>query len=66
MEVLFRIVLGGLLVAHCPVHLMWFAPSDEPAWPFRLDRPGCVLWNAALLRLRRATANRAERSSRRL
>ncbi|EID77335.1 hypothetical protein W59_23940 [Rhodococcus opacus RKJ300 = JCM 13270] len=27
-----------LLVAHGLVHLMWFAPSDDPAWPFRLDR----------------------------
>lgn len=38
MEVLVRIVLGGLLVAHGLVHLMWFAPNDDPAWPFRLDR----------------------------
>jgi hypothetical protein len=37
-EVLVRIVLGGLLVAHGLVHLMWFAPNDDPAWPFRLDR----------------------------
>ena len=38
MEVLVRVVLGGLLVAHGLVHLMWFAPNDDPAWPFRLDR----------------------------
>lgn len=38
MEVLVRIVLGGLLVAHGLVHLMWFAPNDDPGWPFRLDR----------------------------
>ena len=38
MEVLVRIVLVGLLVAHGLVHLMWFAPNDDPAWPFRLDR----------------------------
>lgn len=38
MEVLVRIVLGVLLVAHGLVHLMWFAPNDDPAWPFRLDR----------------------------
>lgn len=38
MEVLVRIVLGVLLVAHGLVHLLWFAPSDEQAWPFRLDR----------------------------
>jgi hypothetical protein len=37
-EVLVRILLGGLLVAHGLVHLMWFAPNDDPAWPFRLDR----------------------------
>lgn len=38
MEVLVRIVLGVLLVAHGLVHLLWFAPSDDQAWPFRLDR----------------------------
>lgn len=38
MEVLVRIVLGVLLVAHGLVHLLWLAPSDDPAWPFRLDR----------------------------
>jgi hypothetical protein len=38
-EVLVRIVLGMLVVAHGLVHLLWFAPShDDPAWPFRLDR----------------------------
>ncbi len=38
MEVLVRMVLGVLLVAHGLVHLLWLAPSDDPAWPFRLDR----------------------------
>ena len=38
MEVLVRIFLGLLLVAHGLVHLMWFAPNEDPAWPFRLDR----------------------------
>lgn len=38
MEVLVRTVMGVLLVAHGLVHLLWFAPSDDPAWPFRLDR----------------------------
>jgi hypothetical protein len=37
-EVLVRIFLGLLLVSHGLVHLMWFAPNDDPAWPFRLDR----------------------------
>jgi len=37
-EVLVRIFLGLLLVAHGLVHLMWFAPNDDPTWPFRLDR----------------------------
>jgi hypothetical protein len=37
-EVLVRIVLGVLLVAHGLVHLLWFAPNDDPSWPFRLDR----------------------------
>lgn len=45
MEVLVRIVVGGLLVAHGLVHLMWFAPNDDPAWPFRLDRSW--LWSEA-------------------
>ena len=38
MELLVRLFLGVLLVAHGLVHLMWFAPNDDPAWPFRLDR----------------------------
>lgn len=38
MEVLVRIVLGVLLVAHGLVHLLWWAPNDDAAWPFRLDR----------------------------
>ncbi len=38
MEVFVRILLGVLLVAHGLVHLMWFAPNSDPAWPFRLDR----------------------------
>lgn len=37
-EILIRIVLGVLLVAHGLVHLLWFAPRDDTAWPFRLDR----------------------------
>jgi hypothetical protein len=37
-EILIRIVLGVLLVAHGLVHLLWFAPHDDQAWPFRLDR----------------------------
>ena len=42
MEVLVRILLGLLLVAHGLVHLMWFVPNDDPAWPFRLDRSGLM------------------------
>lgn len=42
MEVVVRLVLGVLLVAHGLVHLLWFAPNDDPAWPFRLDRTGLV------------------------
>ena len=42
MEALVRVVLGVLLVAHGLVHLMWFAPNDEPDWPFRLDRSWLV------------------------
>lgn len=38
MELPIRIALGVLLVAHGLVHLLWWAPSDDPAWPFRLDR----------------------------
>lgn len=38
MEIMVRVVLGLVLVAHGLVHLMWWAPSDDPAWPFRLDR----------------------------
>ena len=38
MEALVRIVVGVLLVAHGLVHLLWFAPNDDPTWPFRLDR----------------------------
>jgi hypothetical protein len=41
-EVLVRIVLGVLLVAHGLVHLLWLASSDDPAWPFRLDRSWLV------------------------
>jgi hypothetical protein len=37
-ELLVRLLLGLLLVAHGLVHLMWFAPNDDPTWPFRLDR----------------------------
>lgn len=42
MENLVRIVLGGLLVAHGLVHLLWLVPSDDPRWPFRLDRSSLV------------------------
>lgn len=38
MDIVVRIVLGVLLVAHGLVHLMWWAPDDAPGWPFRLDR----------------------------
>ncbi|QDQ92980.1 hypothetical protein FND50_20940 [Rhodococcus sp. WB9] len=38
MELLVRLFLGVLLVAHGLVHLMWFAPNDYPALPIRLDR----------------------------
>jgi hypothetical protein len=31
-------VMGVLQVAHGVGHLLWFAPSDDQAWPFRLDR----------------------------
>jgi hypothetical protein len=41
-ETVVRIVLGVLLVAHGLVHLLWFAPNDDPAWPFRLDRSGLL------------------------
>jgi hypothetical protein len=37
-DVLLRIFLGVLLVAHGLVHLLWWVPNDDPAWPFRLDR----------------------------
>lgn len=42
METLIRVVLGLLLVAHGLVHLLWLAPSDDSAWPFRLDRSWLV------------------------
>ena len=42
MEVVVRSVLGLLLIAHGLVHLLWLAPSDDPAWPFRLDRSWLV------------------------
>lgn len=38
MDILVQIFLGVLVVAHGLVHLMWFAPNDDPSWPFRLDR----------------------------
>ena len=41
-EVLVRVVLGALLAAHGLVHLLWFAPNEDPAWPFRLDRSWLV------------------------
>ncbi|WP_107772098.1 hypothetical protein [Nocardioides sediminis] len=42
MEIMVRIVLGLVLVAHGLVHLLWFAPNDDPAWPFRVDRSWVV------------------------
>lgn len=42
MDVLVRIVLGVLVVAHGLVHLLWLAPNDDPSWPFRLDRSWLV------------------------
>lgn len=42
MEVLVRIVVGGLLVAHGLIHLLWWAPNDDAKWPFRLDRSWLV------------------------
>ena len=42
MEVVGRVVVGVLLVAHGLVHLLWFAPNDQPKWPFRLDRSWLV------------------------
>ena len=42
MESLVRVVLGVLLLAHGLVHLLWFAPGADPAWPFRLDRSWLV------------------------
>jgi len=41
-EIVVRSVLGLLLIAHGLVHLLWLAPSDDPAWPFRLDRSWLV------------------------
>jgi hypothetical protein len=37
-EVLVRLVIGVLLLAHGLVHLLWLAPNDDPAWPFHLGR----------------------------
>lgn len=42
MEAIFRILAGALLVAHGLVHLLWFAPNDDAAWPFHLDRSWLV------------------------
>ena len=42
MEFLVRSILGVLLIAHGLVHLLWFASSGNPAWPFRLDRSWLV------------------------
>jgi hypothetical protein len=41
-EIIVRTLLGLLLIAHGLVHLLWFATSDDPAWPFRLDRSRLV------------------------
>ena len=38
MDAFLRFVLGAFLVAHGLVHLLWWAPNDDPAWPFRRDR----------------------------
>lgn len=38
MGIVLRIVVGGLLVAHGLVHLMWFVSAKDASWPFRLDR----------------------------
>ena len=38
MNIVVRIILGVLLIAHGLVHLLWFAPNDDSRWPFRLDR----------------------------
>ena len=43
MEGFVQIVLGLLLVAHGLIHLMWFVPNDDAAWPFRLDRSRLLL-----------------------
>ncbi|GAA3518235.1 hypothetical protein [Nocardioides daeguensis] len=42
MEIIVRSILGLLLIAHGLVHLLWLAPSADPAWPFRLDRSWLV------------------------
>jgi hypothetical protein len=41
-EIIVRSVLGLLLIAHGLVHLLWLVSSDDPAWPFRLDRSRLV------------------------
>ena len=38
MGIVLRVVVGGLLVAHGLVHLMWFASAKDASWPFHLDR----------------------------
>jgi hypothetical protein len=52
-EIVVRSVLGLLLIAHGLVHLLWFASSDDPASPFRLDRswlvPGAARIPAAVV-----------------
>lgn len=42
MEVTVRIGIGLLLLGHGLVHLLWFAPDDDPDWPFRTDRSWLV------------------------
>lgn len=43
MEVALRVVVGGLLVAHGLVHLLYFVTNaDDPKWPFTLERSWLV------------------------
>lgn len=43
MEVVLRIVVGLLLIAHGLVHLLYFVTNaGDPKWPFALDRSRAV------------------------
>ena len=42
METIFRLAVGVLLIAHGLVHVIWFAPNEETAWPFHLERSWLV------------------------